>query len=285
MAAYTNIAAVARRTGVPPDTLRKWEQRYGVLRPRRSRGGHRRYTDVDVSRVEWLKSRLAEGYRIGEAAALLGSGSDEAAESPAELRDALYGALVSSEVTRVRTLLDQAFAMHSVPRALNEVVAPLLVRTGDGWEHGELTVAHEHLLSAEVRARLGPLSVSTEGSVHGSAVLACAPGERHELGLMMLTALLRSEGWRVTFLGSDTPIDAALAMVRYVEADVLCLSASIADRVPPLERELARSGATEEVAVFVGGAAVDSKTVKRLGARWGGSDLETATRTIAKARR
>ena len=69
-----NIAALTKRTGVPQDTIRKWEQRYGVLKPERTAGGQRRYTELDVARVEWLKARLGEGYRIGEAASLLGPG-------------------------------------------------------------------------------------------------------------------------------------------------------------------------------------------------------------------
>jgi len=82
MAPTLNIAAFARRTGVPPDTIRKWEQRYGVLRPERTTGGQRRYSEEDVARVEWLKARLGEGYRIREAAALLGSAPLAAAATP-----------------------------------------------------------------------------------------------------------------------------------------------------------------------------------------------------------
>jgi DNA-binding transcriptional MerR regulator len=74
MSPTLNMAALTRRTGVPPDTIRKWEQRYGVLRPARTPGGQRRYTEIDVARVEWLKARIGEGFRIGEAAALLGPG-------------------------------------------------------------------------------------------------------------------------------------------------------------------------------------------------------------------
>src|ERR671927_250170 len=73
MSAALNIAALSRRTGVAPDTLRKWEQRYQILRPTRTAGGQRRYSERDVARVEWLCARLAEGYRIGEAAQLLGT--------------------------------------------------------------------------------------------------------------------------------------------------------------------------------------------------------------------
>jgi DNA-binding transcriptional MerR regulator len=64
-----NIAAVARRTGVGEHTLRKWEQRYGVLQPTRADGGQGRYSEDDLGRVQWLAARLAEGYRIAEAAA------------------------------------------------------------------------------------------------------------------------------------------------------------------------------------------------------------------------
>src|SRR5712691_8965040 len=79
-----NIAALAQRTGVPPDTLRKWEQRYQILQPRRTPGGQRRYSERDVARVEWLRERLKEGYRIGEAATLLGAAATEPADSPRE---------------------------------------------------------------------------------------------------------------------------------------------------------------------------------------------------------
>jgi DNA-binding transcriptional MerR regulator len=65
MTAGLNIAALAQRTGVPPDTLRKWEQRYRILQPDRTAGGQRRYSERDVARVEWLRERLDEGYRIG----------------------------------------------------------------------------------------------------------------------------------------------------------------------------------------------------------------------------
>ena len=78
-----NIAALSRRTGVAPDTLRKWEQRYGVLKPSRTEGGQRRYSELDVARVEWLVARLADGYRISRAAALLGDGASPPRQSRA----------------------------------------------------------------------------------------------------------------------------------------------------------------------------------------------------------
>ena len=63
-----NIQAIARRTGIPSATLRKWEQRYGVLKPERTPGSQRRYTERDVLAGRVAEGRLEEGYRIGEAA-------------------------------------------------------------------------------------------------------------------------------------------------------------------------------------------------------------------------
>ena len=100
-----NIAAVARRTGIGADTLRKWEQRYGVLHPGRTSGGQRRYYEVDVARVEWLRDRLAEGLRIGEAAALL---EDEgiAALSAAGLTEAIVQTVGAEDTRRLATLVE-----------------------------------------------------------------------------------------------------------------------------------------------------------------------------------
>ena len=285
MPAYLNIAAVAKRTGIPADTLRKWEQRYGVLRPTRSGGGHRRYSDVDVGRVEWLKARLDEGYRISEAAAMLGGGSLEAPKTPAKLRDAIYDALLEPDLPRVRSLLDQAFAVQHISRTLTQVIAPLLTRTGEGWASGELTVAQEHVLSAEVRARLDPLAISSGSGVRGAAVLACAPGEQHELGLLMLAALMRADGWRVVYLGGDTPVDGAVSMARHVDAVALCISAAMPDRLGRLRDELRAADLPHGVTVFLGGRGITERDASKLGARWTNSDLDRALRDLRKVAR
>ena len=107
-----NIAAVARRTAVSEHTLRKWEQRYDVLRPTRTEGGQRRYSEGDVSRVEWLAARLRDGYRIGEAAAMLTTTVGTAPRTPEELRDALLAAAARPGPEGLEPLLDHAFALY-----------------------------------------------------------------------------------------------------------------------------------------------------------------------------
>lgn len=224
MAAGLNIAALSRRTGVAPDTLRKWEQRYSILRPTRTSGGQRRYSERDVARVEWLCERLREGYRIGEAASLLGSID----VTPTRSTQDHLAALLDAEPEQLGVLVDQAFALHGVDATLEQILTPLLETIGDRWERGEITVAQEHFVSETVRSRLGHLLADAGGGVRGVAVLACAPGEQHELGLMMLAIALRRDGWKIVYLGANTPLTDAVDLARRESAQVLGISATTA---------------------------------------------------------
>jgi methanogenic corrinoid protein MtbC1 len=257
-----NIAALTQRTGVPADTIRKWEQRYGVLSPARTSGGQRRYTEIDVARVEWLKARLHEGYRIGEAAALLGD-SPPTPQAPAELHRAFVEATRASDVDALVRLVDRALALASLEDTLTTVLAPALVDVGDQWASGDLTVAQEHLASSTVRSALQKLLADARASVRGVAVLGCAPGEQHEIGLMMLAVLLRSDGWQVAYLGADTPIDDALDFASRVGARALCFSAATQENAKRVASGLDARAVPRTLSVTVGGRGTDDQSLAR----------------------
>ena len=255
MPANLNIAALTRRTGVPPDTIRKWEQRYAVLQPERTPGGQRRYSELDVSRVEWLKARLDEGYRIGEAAALLGSGYPVVAGTADELVNALVEATIRADVNGLARLVDQALAAPSLEQAFADSLTPALAEVGSLWADGKIGIAHEHLASSTVRAALQKLLSDPCGGLRGTAVLACAPGERHEIGLLMLAVLLRADGREVAYLGADTPVAAAIALAGQVDARAACFSVTVASSADSLARELSASPLPESISIVLGGAA------------------------------
>jgi methanogenic corrinoid protein MtbC1 len=254
MSPTLNMAALTRRTGVPPDTIRKWEQRYGVLRPARTPGGQRRYTEIAVARVEWLKARIGEGFRIGEAAALLGPGGLASAGSE-ELRGAIVAGTRASDVDAVTAAVEQTLLTLAPETSFAEVLGPALVEIGELWARGEVSVAQEHLASGAVRAALLRLLADRRGSVRGVAVLACAPGERHEIGLLMLAVLLRASGWQVAYLGPDTPTEAAVALARELAASAILFSVTGRDAAAELEAALPLADVPEDVRVLVGGRA------------------------------
>ncbi len=265
-AAGLNIAALAHATGVPAHTLRKWEQRYRVLSPDRTSGGQRRYTEVDVARVKWLRARLDEGYRIGEAAALLTAPEDPPAATPADLCEAILDAVSRSDVEAMQRLLDQAFTLHSLETAFEDVAVPVLVEVGRRWATGELSVAQEHLVTGAVRARTLRRLAEPWPGVRGRVVLACAPGERHEVGLLGVAALLATEGWGVVYLGAETPVDAALALASSVDADVACFSVTMPDHRDALVAGL-RAGPRNTTEIVLGGQAANSELAGTVGGR------------------
>jgi methanogenic corrinoid protein MtbC1 len=279
-AALLNIAALSRRTGVAPDTLRKWEQRYGVLRPVRTAGGQRRYSEMDVQRVEWLRDRIRDGWRIGEAARVIDEATSAALDEPSDLRQTLIAAIEENDPRAVSATLDQAFAVLPLEQSLAEVVTPALQWAGDAWHRGELSVAQEHAITAKVRAHLGKLISEGQGGVRGSAVLACAPGEHHDIGLLMLAVMLRADGWRVEFLGADTPIDAAVAFAERVGAGMLCLSASRTETVDMLRDALGAVEPSGLMVIVVGGAAMTPEIAGELEATYADAQLDLAVERL-----
>ena len=280
-----NIAALARRTGVAPDTLRKWEQRYGVLRPVRTEGGQRRYSETDVQRVEWLRDRIRDGWRIGEAARVLDEASAAALDDPTELRDALVESVAANDLRGVSATLDQTFAVLPLGQALTDVVTPALRWTGEAWHQGELSVAQEHAITAKVRSHLGRLLSDGRGGVHGVAVLACAPDERHDVGLLMLAVMLRSDGWRVEFLGADTPADAAIAFATENSATMLCLSTSRHESVDTLRTALAAATPPDGLTLVLGGAAMTPAIARELRGMYADERLDAAVARLRKLSR
>jgi methanogenic corrinoid protein MtbC1 len=199
----------------------------------------------------------------------------------AESRSQILEAVERGDGRELGQLLEQAFALHGVEDALTAVVAPLLDELGEAWEEGRVGVAEEHLASEAIRARLVQLLADSRAPVRGIAVLACAPGERHDLGLLMLAILLRADGWHVAYLGADTPLEDAISLAQRLGARVLCLSLAMAKRARGVEDEL-RARPALSTPVAVGGRGADAMLAKRIGATHVDGDLCRSVRSLRR---
>ena len=229
------IGELSRRSGVSPELLRAWERRYGLLRPTRSPGGLRLYSADDLGRVREMQQHLAGGLAAAEAAALAArSAGEQVAPSPrlpATARDELAAALDGFDEPRAQSTLDQLFSEATVESVLTDVILPYLEELGERWERGEATVAQEHFSTSVLRGRLLGLARGWGRGLGPVALLACLPGERHELGLMAFGLALRSHGWRVAYFGSDTPLETIDEAADALEPSLVVLSAVTSDRV------------------------------------------------------
>jgi DNA-binding transcriptional MerR regulator len=201
------IGEFARRVEVSPELLRAWERRYGLLQPIRSEGGFRLYTAEDEERVARMKRALDEGLSAAEAArrALAEVRSTDGLLDDA--RGRLLGAAQTYDDVAVHAVLDEALAGFALETVLRELILPVLREVGDRWERGVLEVGQEHFASHLIRERLlGAARLWGRGG-GPLAILACVPGERHDISLLAFGLLLRSHGWRILYLGADTPLE------------------------------------------------------------------------------
>lgn len=222
---YT-ASEVEARTGVPATTLRQWERRYDFPLPVRNASGYRLYSPQDVLEIGWMQAHLRRGVAARRAAELARAGRTDPVEGreagdPQELASRLTGALLDSNLQASAAILDEATAQMSQETMLLSVISPSLVEIGRRWAVGEITIAHEHQASAFLRSRLSTMMNGTEAGAGGVGngrgpliVAACAPGEQHELGLMMITLALQRRGVRVAYVGPHSPLD---DLARYIQ--------------------------------------------------------------------
>jgi MerR family transcriptional regulator, light-induced transcriptional regulator len=205
-ALYT-ASEVEARTGVPATTLRQWERRYGFPSPSRTAGGYRMYSPFDLACIGFIQARQAEGVVVSRAVSLAREHFVPPPSFELPIIDELLRALLRPDHREAARLLGQAHESFSTEEVMLGVMQPVMSRVGELWERGEITVAHEHQASAFLRARLTQLLEAAGFNEVGPVmVVACGPGEYHELGLLVLAVLLARRGFNVHYLGSDTPL-------------------------------------------------------------------------------
>ena len=249
------IGELSRRSGVSPELLRAWERRYDLLQPTRSAGGLRLYSADDLARVQAMQRHLAGGLAAAEAAALARGDTEPAAEtavSPATARRELDAALSRFDEAGAHAVIDSLLAQVSLDAILRDVVIPFLHELGDRWERGEISIAQEHFASNLLRGRLLGLARGWGRGLGQSAVLACAPGEQHDLGLIAFGLALRARGWRIVYLGADTPLESVADAARSADPAFVVIS-SVGDRLFRRHSEDLVKLASE-YRVFLGGA-------------------------------
>jgi DNA-binding transcriptional MerR regulator len=281
---YLRIGELARRTGMSPEVLRAWEQRYGLLRPERSAGGFRLYSDLDERRVRRVKELIAAGLSAGEAARRALEPSDAAdVETPLvdELATAFGGALDRLDGQGAHEAFDALLAAFSLETVLEGVVLAYLRALGDRWSRGDASVAQEHFASNLIRGRLLGLARGWDAGTGPGLVLACPPGERHDLPLIVFGIVAARRGWRVTFLGGDTPFDTVRDAARSADPALIVLSVSTPSVLEENAEEIRRLAAVLPVAV---GGNADARRVAELGARPLEGDPVEAARALAPGR-
>lgn len=266
-----SIGALSAATGIPIDTIRTWERRYGYPVPVRKASGHRVYPLSLIPRLRRAAEAIARGHRAAEVVPASERALDALLDSLAELPveplglpavpeqttqdgDELLALVRAFDTEGLRRRIQNDWARLGPLGFLEGQAAPFLASVGEAWEQGRLDVRHEHfatgVLGDFLRSVRLPLSDRATGPI---AALATPPGELHGLGLQMVALVFSFAGWRPLVVGVDTPIAQITSLAREAPLGVVALSL-----VQPQPRSAAtiqalRRGLPRRIPLLVGG--------------------------------
>jgi DNA-binding transcriptional MerR regulator len=236
-----NIKAVAQMVGLLPVTLRAWERRYGLPSPSRGGQGYRLYSEHDLQTLRWLKQQLETGMNIGQAAQrlhlLLETNKDptssefihnENSITMSNLQSQLESNLRSFNSSTAAEALRQALNTYVLEDVFTNLIEPILVKIGEEWHSGQISVAEEHFATEFFQEQLlSILSGAVKPFRSGTILAGCMPGEQHQIGLIMLVILLRMRGWNVIFMGPNLHLDRLDEIVRSLNPRLILFSATL----------------------------------------------------------
>ena len=265
-----SIGSLARATGIPVETLRTWEQRYGFPVAQRRASGHRTYPVSLVPRLRRIADLLSRGHRAGAVVPATDAELDRLqsvtagemrtaaslAMPPSGSLDELIKAVAVFDIERVTGMLLADWGRLGAMEFLKTRVAPLVEFVGSEWAAGRLEVRHEHFLSERLGDLLRSLRMPFDHRATGPVVIcATLPGEQHALGLQMAAMVLSAAGWRVVYLGADMPTAELAVLAKELPASHVALSISSHAEPAAVRRELKRLRRLlpEAVTILAGG--------------------------------
>lgn len=259
--AALTVSAVSLLLSIPVPTIRSWERRYGVPKPGRTAGSHRRYGYREIDELRALRDAIASGLPAAEAAETIRTRNrgDAGRDRVAVIVDAG----LAFDAQTIRAELERSALELGLDDAIEMVVVPVLRHIGTLWQAGQCDVAHEHLSSQEIRMWLSSrLGTFTRGIPVGSALLACGPLDLHTIGLEAFYVMLVRRGLAVRMLGAQTPVASLIAAVGSTRPEAVVVTSHLSvNRRATVDalRELARLPG----AVFYAGNAFNTAKARR----------------------
>jgi len=284
------IRTLAKLTGVNSITLRAWERRYGLLKPHRTDSGHRLYSQDDVNMINEVVGLLDQGIPISQAKVVLEQRQSQretrSAESPSAWDRYLQQtiAVVSRyDEVAIDSIYNEVLSLYPVDMVMQHLVVSTLQELGRRWQDNEGSIAEEHFFSAYIRNRLGArLHHGMKSMVGKQLVIACLPGEYHELGILMFALSAQTHGFRTLLLGANLPLSELATVVDRSGSQAVVLAGRYPDNLAPCREGLKDLTGKLRVPVFVGGhvSVTHSDVISKAGATAIGENVSRGLQII-----
>ena len=290
---FLPIRTVANLTGINPVTLRAWERRYNLITPRRTPKGHRLYTEDDVELIKQVLNLLDQGIAISQVKPLLeqspgqqhGTALAEAGDVWKDYQQKMLRAVERFDEHVLDSTYNDALSLYPVDVVNQRLVSPLLRIVGERWKERDTGIVEEHFFSVYLRNKLGSrihhLNQRSSGPL---LLLACLPGEYHEIGLLLFALATVNFGYRVLVLGSNTPLKQLPKVLQQQSCAGIVLSGSARPSRGLFDSELPELVNNSTVPVFIGGktAAKHQQKIEAAGAICLGESISAGLKSMGQ---
>lgn len=231
------IKTVASMTGLSTHVIRKWEERYHLVHPQRGPNGYRAFREDDIQFLLYLKSQLTHGETIGQ---LAESGETQLRQA---MRDISYSCssipnqfepegrkLIQSAKNQDHAAIQRTIASWILQLGLEEamevILFPVLRHIGELWHQGKISISAENSVSRIIRQQLIDQLRKDSSRDKEQALIACVPGDNHEIAPLTVTLLLQKRGWQATYLGPNVSFEVLQMALRRKHPDLMILSST-----------------------------------------------------------
>lgn len=284
------IRTICALTGINPVTLRTWERRYDLIQPARTASGHRLYTHRHVEQIRRVLALVERGVPISQVRDQIeAERAPRSAGAPARgpwrgYLDGMVQACTRFDEPELDRVYDEALTLYPIEQVTRQLLLPLLAHLGERWKDVPGGIAEEHFFATYLRSKLGGRLQRRAVYAEGPRLLAaCAPGEQHEIGLLLFAIEAQQAGMRAIVLGANTPLDELYGAARRARCEAVVISSSVEPADGLIERSLRSLVEQVGVPVFFGGptAVRHRQSIASAGGVPVGTDLEDGVRLIA----
>lgn len=212
-----SIKDLENLTDIKAHTIRIWEQRYGLLSPKRTDTNIRYYEDQDLKKLLNVNLLYTKGFKISKIAAL--SDEEILAKSKEIILnerkwdddevDVLLMGVIELDEDKIQGILSRIYDEHGIEHLYSRTIIPLLTKIGELWQLNSLSVGHEHFFSNIYRGFISSrtAALNVPNKTNKRVLMFLPPNEEHELSLLVYQYMFKREGWQVFYLGVSVPYD------------------------------------------------------------------------------
>jgi DNA-binding transcriptional MerR regulator len=229
-----SIKDLENLTDIKAHTIRIWEQRYGLLSPKRTDTNIRYYEDQDLKKLLNINLLYTKGLKISKIAALSDAEILEKSKEIIQKErkwdddevDVLLLSIIELNETKIQGILNRIFDEQGIERLFSRTIVPLLTKMGELWQLNSLSVGHEHFFSNIYRAFIlaKTAELKTKKKNGKKILMFLPPNEEHELSLLIYQYLFKREGWEVYYLGISVPFEDLKISYDQIKPDIVLSS-------------------------------------------------------------